>query len=134
MASSDLIKAYQYQTIDFIDPMLLQLFLKASQDKHFVCEATEKALIMTTTCISPNLLLQKLELYVKHKNPCIRDKVYMCIWRSVHRLGVEGIKEYVLDALIQIKMPFVKEKNTEAKLLNIRAQVANEQMIQRDHP
>ena len=65
---------------------LLQLLLKASQDKRFVCEAAEKALIMTTTCIPPNLLLQKLELYVKHKNPRIRAKVSMCICRSVHRL------------------------------------------------
>jgi hypothetical protein len=110
MASSDLIKAYQDQIIDFIDPMLLQLFPKTSQDKRFVCEAVEKALMMTTTCISPNLLLQKLELYVKHKNPCIRAKVSMCICRSVHRLGVKGIKEYGLDVLIQIKIPSVKKK------------------------
>jgi hypothetical protein len=47
---------------------------------------------------------------------------------------VEGIKEYGLDALIQIKTPSVKEKKTEAELLNIHAQVENEQMIQRDHP
>jgi hypothetical protein len=53
--------------IDYIDPMLLQLLLKDSQDKDFACEAVDKALIMTTTTISPNLLLQKLELYVKHE-------------------------------------------------------------------
>ena len=92
MASSDLIKAYQDQMIDFIDPILFQILLKASQDKLFICEATEKSLIMTTTCISPNLLLKKLELYVKHKNPRIWAKVSMCIWRSVHRLGVDMIK------------------------------------------
>jgi hypothetical protein len=34
-------------------------------------------------------------------------------------MGVEGIKEYVLDALIQIKMPYVKEKRTEDELMNI---------------
>jgi len=49
-------------------------------------------------------------------------------------LGVEGIKEYGLDALIQIKTPSVKEKITEVDLLNIHMQVENEQMIQQDHP
>ena len=53
--------------IDYIDPMLLQLLLKDSQDKDFACEVVDKALIMTTTTISPNLLLQKLELYVKRE-------------------------------------------------------------------
>jgi len=71
MASSELIKVYQDQIIDFIDPMLLQLFPKTSQDKRFVCEDAEKELMMKTTCISPNLLLHKLELYVKQKNPHI---------------------------------------------------------------
>lgn len=115
MASSDLMKAYQDQMFDFIDPVLLQLLLKASQDKRFVCEAAEKALIMTNTCISPNLLLQKLELYIKHKNPRIRAKVSMCICRSVHRLGVEGIKEYGLDALIQIAATQLNDHLPEAR-------------------
>jgi hypothetical protein len=144
MASSDLIKAYQDQMIDFIDPMLLQLLLKASQDKRFVCEAAEKALIMTTTCISPNLLLQKLELYVKHKNPRIRAKVSMCICRSVHRLGVEGIKEYGLDALIQIAATQLNDHLPEAReaarklSLELRAAydkyVSNHQTEEMSHP
>lgn len=144
MASSDLIKAYQDQMIDFIDPLLLQLLLKASQDKRFVCEAAEKALIMTTTCISPNLLLQKLELYVKHKNPRIRAKVSMCICRSVHRLGVDGIKEYGLDALIQIAAAQLNDHLPEAReaarklSLELRAAydkyVSNHQTEEMSHP
>lgn len=53
--------------IDYIGPIIFQLLLKDSQDKDFACEVVDKALIMTTTTISPNLLLQKLELYVNRE-------------------------------------------------------------------
>eukprot|EP01018_Ginkgo_biloba_P007287 Gb_22435 [translate_table: standard] len=115
MASSDLFKAYQDQMIEFVDPLLLQLLLKASQDKRFVCEAAERALIMMTTWLSPDLLLQKLQPYVKHRNPRIRAKASMCICRSVPRLGVDGIKEYGLDILIQIAASQLSDQLPEAR-------------------
>uniref|UniRef100_A0A0D6QUI9 TOG domain-containing protein n=1 Tax=Araucaria cunninghamii TaxID=56994 RepID=A0A0D6QUI9_ARACU len=115
MASSDLFKAYQDQMMDFLDPLLLQLLLKASQDKRFVCEAAEKALIMMTTCISPNLLLHKLQPYVKNKNPRIRAKATMCVCRSVQRLGMEGIKDYGLDTLIQTAALQLSDQLPEAR-------------------
>lgn len=65
---------------------LVQLLLKASQDKRFVCEAAEKALIAMTTWISPISLLPKLQPYLKNKNPRIRAKASMCFSRSVSRL------------------------------------------------
>lgn len=65
---------------------LVQLLLKSSQDKRFVCEAAEKTLITMTTWISPSLLLPKLQPYLKHKNPRIRAKASMCFCRSVPRL------------------------------------------------
>ena len=65
---------------------LLQLLLKSSQDKRFVCEAAEKALVAMTTSFSPELLLPKLEPYLKHRNPRIRAKASTCFCRSVQRL------------------------------------------------
>ena len=50
---------------------LVQLLLKSSQDKHFVCEAAETALIATATLIYPALLLLKLLPYLKNRNPRI---------------------------------------------------------------
>lgn len=65
MTSADIFKAYCDSVVDSIDPLLVQLLLKSSQDKRFVCEAAEKALISMTTWVSPVLLLPKLQPYLK---------------------------------------------------------------------
>lgn len=65
---------------------LVQLLLKSSQDKRFVCEAADKALVSMTTSVSPLLLLPKLQPYLKHRNPRIRAKASICYCRSVPRL------------------------------------------------
>lgn len=91
MTSADIFKAYCDSVVDSIDPLLVQLLLKSSQDKRFVCEAAEKALISMTTWVSPVLLLPKLQPYLKNKNPRIQAKASMCISRSVPHLGADGI-------------------------------------------
>lgn len=53
---------------------LLQLLLKASQDKKFVCEEAEKALKAMVGSMPPLPLLQKLRVYVSHANLRIRAK------------------------------------------------------------
>jgi hypothetical protein len=65
---------------------LLQLLLKASQDKRFVCEEAERTLIGMTTSISPQPMLQKLQPYVSHRNPRVRAKAAVCVYKSVSRL------------------------------------------------
>eukprot|EP00252_Welwitschia_mirabilis_P019260 TRINITY_DN4406_c0_g2_i1.p1 TRINITY_DN4406_c0_g2~~TRINITY_DN4406_c0_g2_i1.p1 ORF type:complete len:281 (+),score=53.60 TRINITY_DN4406_c0_g2_i1:89-844(+) len=115
MTSADLLKGYQDQMIDFLDPLLLQLLLKASQDKRFVCEAAENALTTMTTSISPVLLLEKLQAFVKHRNPRIRAKASMCICKSVNVLGEEGVKEYGLETLIQIAASQINDRLPEAR-------------------
>ncbi|KAI0488928.1 hypothetical protein KFK09_028767 [Dendrobium nobile] len=102
MTCGDIFKVYNDLIIDFLDPLLVQLLLKSSQDKRFVCEASETALIAMTTWISPSLLLPRLQPYLKNKNPRIRAKASMCFSRSVPRLGVEGIKAYGINKLIEI--------------------------------
>lgn len=70
----------------FLVLQLVQLLLKSSQDKRFVCEAAERALNTLTSSVSPLLLLPKLQPYIKHRNPRIRAKASMFISRSVPRL------------------------------------------------
>jgi hypothetical protein len=65
---------------------LLQLLLKASQDKRFVCEEAERTLAGMTTSISPQPMLQKLQPYVSHRNPRVRAKAAVCVYKSVSRL------------------------------------------------
>ena len=68
---------------------LVQLFLKASQDKRFVCEAAEAALISMTSWISPSVLLPRMQPYLKNRNPRIRAKASVCFSKSVPHLVSE---------------------------------------------
>ncbi|KAK6920726.1 LOW QUALITY PROTEIN: CLASP N-terminal domain [Dillenia turbinata] len=112
MSSEDIFKAYGDLIIDLFDPMLIQLLLKASQDKRF---AAERALVAMTNWVSPTLLLPKLQPYLKHKNPRIRAKTSMCFSRSVQKLGTEGIKAFGIDKLIQIAASQLSDQLPESR-------------------
>jgi hypothetical protein len=115
MATTDLFKAYQDQMLDVLDPLLLQLLLKATQDKRFVCEEAEKALLGMTSWISPNPSLEKLRPYASHRNPRVRAKAATCVYKSVSRLGVDGITNYGLEPLIQIAAAQLNDQLPEAR-------------------
>ncbi|XP_002517350.2 uncharacterized protein LOC8269321 [Ricinus communis] len=115
MTSADIFNAYNDQIIETLDPLLVQLLLKSSQDKRFVCEAAERALIAMTNWVSPSLLLPKLQPYFKNRNPRIRAKASMCFARSVPRLGVEGIKSYGIDKLIQVAASQLSDQLPESR-------------------
>ncbi|KAL0395688.1 UNVERIFIED_CONTAM: hypothetical protein Scaly_0017200 [Sesamum calycinum] len=115
MASADIFRAYNDDIIDSLDPLLVQLLLKSSQDKKFVCEAAEIALIALTSSLSPLLLLPKLQPYIKNRNPRIRAKASMCISRSVPRLGVDGIEAFGIDKLIQIGASQLSDQLPESR-------------------
>ncbi|XP_054800309.1 uncharacterized protein LOC129304611 [Prosopis cineraria] len=115
MTSADIFSAYNDLIIDFLDPLLVQLLLKSSQDKRFVCEAAERALIAMTTWISPTSLLPKLQPHLKNRNPRIRAKASMCFSRSVPRLGAEGIKAYGIDKLIQVAASQLSDQLPESR-------------------
>uniref|UniRef100_A0A3Q7F101 TOG domain-containing protein n=2 Tax=Solanum lycopersicum TaxID=4081 RepID=A0A3Q7F101_SOLLC len=115
MTSADIFKAYCDSVVDLIDPLLVQLLLKSSQDKRFFCEAAEKALISMTTWVSPVLLLAKLQPYLKNKNPRIRAKASMCISRSAPHLGSDGIKAYGIEKLIQLAASQLSDKLPESR-------------------
>ncbi|KAG6534919.1 uncharacterized protein LOC121991367 [Zingiber officinale] len=115
MASADIFKAYNDKVIDSIDSLLVQLLLKSSQDKRFVCEAALAALIAMTTSVSPTLLLPKLLPYLTDKNPRIRAKASICFSKSVPRLGTEGIKAYGIDKLLQIAASQLSDQLPESR-------------------
>ncbi|OVA18546.1 CLASP N-terminal domain [Macleaya cordata] len=115
MTSEDIFNAYGDHIIDSLDPLLVQLLLKSSQDKRFVCEAAERALVAMTTRVSPILLLPKLQPYLKHKNPRIRAKASMCFCWSVPRLCTEGIKAFGIDKLIQISAAQLSDQLPESR-------------------
>ncbi|KAL0554884.1 hypothetical protein IC582_008814 [Cucumis melo] len=115
MTSADIFSAYNDKMIESLDPILVQLLLKSSQDKRFVCEAAEKALVAMTSSFSPELLLPKLEPYLKNRNPRIRAKASMCFCRSVPRLGVEGIRAYGIDKLIQTAASQLSDQLPESR-------------------
>ncbi|KAM7267378.1 hypothetical protein ACFE04_009544 [Oxalis oulophora] len=134
MTSADIFQAYSDGVIDFLDPLLVQLLLKSSQDKRFVCEAAERTLVAMTTWISPSLLMPKLQPNLKHRNPRIRAKASMCFCRCVPRLGVEGIKAYGIDKLIQVAASQLSDKLPEsreaARTLVLELQIAYEKSPQ----
>ncbi|THG18224.1 hypothetical protein TEA_017168 [Camellia sinensis var. sinensis] len=115
MTSADIFSVYGDHITDSLDPLLVQLLLKSSQDKRFVCEAAERALIAMTTWVSPILLLPKLHPNLKNRNPRIRAKASMCFCRSVLGLGVEGIKAYGIDKLIQIAASQLSDQLPESR-------------------
>ncbi|XP_073279325.1 uncharacterized protein [Primulina huaijiensis] len=115
MTSTDIFKAYNDDIIDSLDPLLVQLLLKSSQDKRFVCDAAESALIALSNWVSPLVLLPKLQPHIKNRNPRIRAKASMCISRSVPRLGAEGIEEFGIDKLILIGASQLSDQLPESR-------------------
>ncbi|XP_066363355.1 uncharacterized protein [Miscanthus floridulus] len=115
MTCADIFKAYGDLMVDSIDPLLVQLFLKASQDKRFVCEAAEAALISMTSWISPLLLLPRMQPYLKNRNPRIRAKASVCFSKSVPYLDVQGIREYGMDKLVQIAATQLSDQLPESR-------------------
>ncbi|XP_051115520.1 uncharacterized protein LOC127240734 isoform X2 [Andrographis paniculata] len=134
MTSADIFKVYNNDIIDSLDPLLVQLLLKASQDKKFVCEAAESALIALTSSVSPILLLPKLQPYVKNRNPRIRAKASMCISRSVPRLGAEEINTLGIDKLIQIGASQLSDQLPESRDAARALLLELQSLYERSHP
>jgi hypothetical protein len=68
-----------------------------------------------TTSISPQPMLQKLQPYISHHNPRVRAKAAMCMYQSVSRLGVDEIKQYGMESLIQLAASQLNDRLPEAR-------------------
>ncbi|CAK7333201.1 unnamed protein product [Dovyalis caffra] len=129
MASSDIFNAFGDQlsdsTGDAFDHLLLQLLLKASQDKKFVCEEADKTLNAMVKSMTPLPLLNKLKSYVSHVNPRVRAKAAISISNSVSKMwwgsvwygfqGLERMNEFGLVALVQMAADLLNDRLPEAR-------------------
>ena len=71
-----------------LGPQLLQLLLKSSQDKRFVCEEADKALSAMVGSMNPLSLLNKLRANVSHVNLRIRAKAAISISNCVSKMVI----------------------------------------------
>eukprot|EP00250_Pteridium_aquilinum_P004740 c14940_g1_i1 orf=321-1352(-) len=115
MASADLLRAYPDLILTMLEQLLLQLLLKASQDKKFVCEEAQRSLEVMTEQLAPAQLLVQLQPYVTHRNPRVRAKAASCVHRSVSKLGSEGIKSFGFQPLLQIAASQLNDQLPEAR-------------------
>lgn len=112
MAASDIFSAFGDKlldsTSDALDNLVLQLLMKASQDKKFVCEEADRALNTMVESITPLPLLQKLKTYVKHTNPRIRAKaaisISICVTKMVTLFNTCSL--YLLFYCVANTLPF----------------------------
>uniref|UniRef100_A0A8I6Y1C4 TOG domain-containing protein n=1 Tax=Hordeum vulgare subsp. vulgare TaxID=112509 RepID=A0A8I6Y1C4_HORVV len=100
---------------DAFDKLLLQLLLKASQDKRFVCEEAEKAMRAMATSMPPLPLLKKLRAYVHHANLRVRAKAAVAMAHCAARMDVETMKEFGLPALLQVAAELLNDRLPEAR-------------------
>lgn len=120
MASADIFKAFgdelfESPNSDAFDNVLLQLLLKASQDKKFVCEEADKALKAMVESMTPLPLLHKLHTYVKHSNMRIRAKAAISISHCVSKMELDGMKEFGFVSLVQIAVNLLNDRLPEAR-------------------
>ncbi|GAB4851288.1 hypothetical protein Ancab_030584 [Ancistrocladus abbreviatus] len=120
MASSDLFNSYGDRLLestasDAFDQLLLQLLLKASQDKRFVCEEAEKALNVMIQSLSPLPLLRKLQAYVSHSNLRVRAKAALSISNCVSKMNPEKLNEYGPVSLVQMAAELLNDRLPEAR-------------------
>ncbi|KAG2721468.1 hypothetical protein I3760_02G083300 [Carya illinoinensis] len=120
MASSDIFNAFGDKLLDSFpseafDHLLLQLLLKASQDKRFVCEEADKALNAMVKSMTPLPLFNKLRAYVSHFNLRVRAKAAISLSNCVSKMELEGMKEVGLVALVQMAADLLKDRLPEAR-------------------
>ncbi|CAK9318518.1 unnamed protein product [Citrullus colocynthis] len=120
MASADIFNAFGDRLLDAstsnpFDQLLLQLLLKASQDKKFVCEEADKALKALVQSMTPLPLLQKLRPYVSHSNLRVRAKAASPISNCVSKMGLEEMKQCGIVPLLQMASDLLNDRLPEAR-------------------
>ncbi|KAE8714202.1 putative Pentatricopeptide repeat-containing protein [Hibiscus syriacus] len=117
MAASDIFGSFGEKMLDSsaFDQLLLQLLLKASQDKKFVCEEADKSLTALVNSIAPLPLLQRLHGFVNHGNLRVRAKAAVSISNSVSKMGSEEIGEFRSVSLLQIASDLLNDRLPEAR-------------------
>ncbi|KAL6970289.1 hypothetical protein U1Q18_029988 [Sarracenia purpurea var. burkii] len=121
MASSDVFNAFgdklllQSTTSDAFHHLLLQLLLKASQDKRFVCEEADRALKAMVESMAPLPVLHKLRAYVSHPNLRVRAKAAISMSHCASKMGPEAMEEFGLVQLVQVAADLLNDRLPEAR-------------------
>jgi hypothetical protein len=100
---------------DAFDKLLLQLLLKASQDKRFVAEEAEKAMRAMAASMPPLPLLRKLKAYVHHANLRVRAKAAVAMSQCASRMDVATMKEFGMSAMLQVAAELLSDRLPEAR-------------------
>ncbi|KAL2922894.1 TOG array regulator of axonemal microtubules protein 1 [Bienertia sinuspersici] len=120
MAAADIFVAYRDKLLEDnlsggFDTMVLQLLLKASQDKRFVCEEADKSLSSMVQSLTPLPLLHNLQKYAKHFNPKVRAKAAVSISNCVSRMNFGDLQEFGLVSLVQVAANLLNDRLPEAR-------------------
>ncbi|GBG59366.1 hypothetical protein CBR_g38394 [Chara braunii] len=115
MATADLFRCFGDEMAVHVDSLLLQLLLKASQDKRFVCEEAEKTLFVMIESLAPAAILEKLISYAAHRNPRVRAKATVCVHNSAARLDPVGIMQFGLPTLLRVAGAQIIDQLPEAR-------------------
>ncbi|CAO2831969.1 unnamed protein product [Amaranthus hypochondriacus] len=120
MAAADVFVAYSDKMLEdtltaAFESLLLQLLLKASQDKKFVCEEADKTLNSMVQSLTPLPLLQSLQKYARHNNPRIRAKAAVSISNCVSRMDFKDLQDFGLVPLIQVAANLLNDRLPEAR-------------------
>ncbi|XP_052208435.1 uncharacterized protein LOC127812144 [Diospyros lotus] len=121
MTASDIFNTFadklllESTTSDAFDHLLLQLLLKASQDKKFVCEEADRALNAMVGSMSPLALFHRLRAYVGHANPRVRAKAAISMAHCASNMGLEPMKEFGLPSMIQLASDLLNDRLPEAR-------------------
>lgn len=120
MAAADIFVAYRDKLMEptlagGFDNLLLQLLLKASQDKRFVCEEADKTLNSMVQSLTPLPLLHNLQKYARHSNPRVRAKAAISISNCVSRMSFEDLQEFGLVSLVQVAANLLNDRLPEAR-------------------
>ncbi|CAA7406046.1 unnamed protein product [Spirodela intermedia] len=120
MASTDIISSSLGRTLllnkdGAFDQLLLQLLLKASQDKKFVCEEAEKSLHEMARSLPPIPLLKRLHLYVKHANLKVRAKAAVYMSHCVSKMDFGVMKEFGLGNILHMAADLLNDRLPAAR-------------------
>ncbi|CAH8388043.1 unnamed protein product [Eruca vesicaria subsp. sativa] len=117
MACSDIFKAFgeKLTHLKTMDDLLLQLLMKASQDKKFVCEEADKTLNTMVNSVASLPLLRKLKTYVRHSNPRVRAKAAVSTSNCVSKMEINEMEEFGMVMIAQIAADLLSDKLPEAR-------------------
>ncbi|KAH6783053.1 hypothetical protein C2S52_008012 [Perilla frutescens var. hirtella] len=119
MAAADIFNAFGENLLesasDAFSQLLLQLLLKASQEKKFICEEADRALLSMVNSMAPLSLFQKLGAYVGHSNFRVRAKAAVSIYYCVSKMDLNSMEESWMKALLVMVLKMLKDKLPEMR-------------------